>query len=83
MSIKRGKYYPLTREIAIIQQDIASASRRLKNRLDAINYSELQVNSLINLWGTPTFDDFHPGISFVNEESLFVNPASNREPIIR
>ena len=48
MKIKRGKYPPLTRKVAMLQKELTSVAKRLKNILEAINTIENDATALWN-----------------------------------
>jgi hypothetical protein len=67
MKAKRGTLRPITREFYTIQQDLASCNRRLKNRIQAIDQLAVMASALNNQWICPTFNDYHPGITFESD----------------
>jgi len=71
MRAKRGTLRPIAREFLLIQQDMASCNRRLKNRIQAINQLASIAYAFDTQWISPSFEDNHPGISF--ESDLLFN----------
>lgn len=68
MKAKRGTLRSITREFLAIQQDMASCNRCLKNRIQAIDQLAAMASALNNQWNVPTFDDYHPGITFESDK---------------